>query len=325
MIDRLERLLNLVIALRETRRPLLASEIRERVAGYGQPDPEAFRRMFERDKADLRALGVPVETTQLDRWDDRVGYRIDPAAYDLPPVRLEPGELTALALALAATGLADDAGAGLAKLEVSTAIDTKAPDDLPPAGSAARTALAVALDAPHRRELMEAQLTRTPVRFRYRPLQRPAEERTVDPHALVHRGGFWYLVGHDHDRGARRAFRLDRFAGPVQSAGEAGAFAPAAEVSVDDVVPRLSSDGPEQAVVAAEESVAWMIARRALGGGHPETGADGGPTGRSLFTVAVGDPDAFLRWVLEYGPDVEVIAPEELRGSVIERLRSVQR
>jgi proteasome accessory factor B len=208
---------------------------------------------------------------------------------------------------------------------VSTAID--APDEPPPASGSfgsRPTALALALDAPHRRELMEAQLSRTPVRFPYRPLGREAELRTVDPYALVHRGGFWYLVGHDHDRGARRAFRLDRVAGGVAPAGPPGAFEPAGDVGVDDVVPRLPAEGPEQAVVAAEETVAWLVARRALGGGQPEI-LDGDPTGRTRFTVAVGQPDGFLRWVLEHGPEVEVVAPEELRREVVDRLRSALR
>jgi proteasome accessory factor B len=322
VIDRLERLLNLVIALRETRRPLPAGEIRERVAGYGQSDPEAFRRMFERDKADLRALGVPVETAPLDRFDDRTGYRIDPAAYDLPPVNLEPGELAALALALAATGLAEDARAGLTKLAVATALDG---EQEPDAGTALPPpVLAVALDAPHRRELMEAQLTRTPVRFRYRPLAGETQLRRVDPHALVHRRGFWYLVGHDHDRNARRAFRLDRIAGTVATAGEPGSFPPAADVGVDDVVPRLPGTGPEQVEVAAAAGVAWVVARRALGGGRPELGTDGVATGRSRFTITVDDPEAFLRWVLEFGPEVEVMGPPALRRGAAERLSAVR-
>lgn len=322
MIDRLERLLNLVIALRETRRPLPAGEIRERVAGYGQSDPEAFRRMFERDKADLRALGVPVETAPLDRFDDRTGYRIDPAAYDLPPVNLEPAELAALALALTATGLADDARAGLTKLTVATALDAELEPD--PGAARGTPVLAVALDAPHRGELMEAQLTRTPVRFRYRPLSGAAQQRTVDPHALVHRRGFWYLVGHDHDRAARRAFRLDRIDGTVRTAGEPGAYTAQPDVGVDDVVPRLAGTGPEQAEVAAAPSVAWVVARRALGGGRPEVGADGTATGRRRFTVAVDDPGAFLRWALEFGPEVEVLGPPALRSDAAARLAAVR-
>ncbi|HVM00938.1 MAG TPA: WYL domain-containing protein [Egibacteraceae bacterium] len=307
MTERLERLLNLVIALRETRRPMTAEEVRRRVAGYGQPDHEAFRRMFERDKADLRALGVPLETRRVDRWSDLQGYRIDPRHYDLPEVRLDRDELAALALALQATGLVDEAGVGLLKLEVD-------------AGEAAphspRPVVGVAFEAPpHREVLLAAQLTRAPVRFRYRPPGREPSARTVDPHALVHRRGRWYLVGHDHDRGESRAFRLDRIAGKVTMAGEPGAFPPPPAVDVDDVVPAPAPGGPETAEVVAAPEVAWLVARRARGGGRPDAG------GWTAYTVAVGDRGDFLRWVLELGPDLEVRGPAELRAEVVERLQ----
>lgn len=312
MTDRLERLINLVIALRETRRPMTAELIRERVAGYGQRDQAAFRRMFERDKADLRAMGVPIESARLDVWDDRTGYRIDPARYDLPEVRLEPHELAALALALQATGLVDEAGSALRKLQVDAG-------QLVPAGERGGPGVGVALDAPHRDELLGAQLTRTPVRFAYRPAGRGVDERTVDPHALVHRRGRWYLVGHDHDRGARRAFRLDRIIGRVVTAGRPGAFPPPPEVGVDDVVPPPPPGGPEVAEVVAAPEIAWLVARRARGGGRPQH------DGWTAFTVTVGDPEDFLRWALELGAELEVRGPAELREAVIERLEHAAR
>src|SRR5690606_24018303 len=143
-------------------RPLLASDIHERVAGYDQPDPEAFRRMFERDKADLRALGIPIETAPLDRLaDDRVGYRIDPNSYDLPELELAPEELIALAIAVDATGLGDAAAGGLRKLEV----DVGSPGMTRGVGSAG---IALGRAVPGLDVLAEAQLTRTTVRFAYR-------------------------------------------------------------------------------------------------------------------------------------------------------------
>jgi predicted DNA-binding transcriptional regulator YafY len=318
MTDRLERLINLVIALRETRQPMTAGEIRRRVAGYGQDEPEAFRRMFERDKADLRALGVPVETAPLDPWEDRVGYRILPQDYDLPPVQLAPEELAALAVALQATGLADEGASALRKLEVDAG-EPRA-DVRPP------TRLEVDLDAPHRDTLMQAQLTRTVVRFPYRPMGRPEDVRTVDPHALVHRGGRWYLVGRDHDRDERRAFRLDRIAGRVRTVGSAGAFDEPPHAGVEDVVPAPPADGPPTAEVVAAPAVAWQVARRALGGGQEApapAGAGGEPWTR--FTVVVGDPGAFVSWMLEFGPEAVVAAPEALRARLLASLDATLR
>ncbi|MPZ74537.1 MAG: WYL domain-containing protein, partial [Nitriliruptorales bacterium] len=238
MTDRLERLINLVIALRETRRPMTAAEIRQRVAGYGQSDQEAFRRMFERDKADLRDLGVPVDTATLEPYDDRPGYRIDPRRYNLPDVSLAPDELAALALAVQATGLHDEGEAALLKLEVASGEPTGGRRSADPG-------LGVSLEAPHRETLVAAQVSRTVVTFAYRPPGRSAEQRVVDPHAMVHRRGRWYLVGHDHARDGRRAYRLDRIEGAVKTTGGSGAFPePDAEVSVDDVVPAPAAGGP---------------------------------------------------------------------------------
>jgi proteasome accessory factor B len=310
MTDRLERLINLVIALRETRRPMAAADIRTRVAGYGQSDPEAFRRMFERDKSDLRDLGVPIETITLDAHDDRPGYRIDPRRYNLPDVQLAPDELAALAVAVEATGLSDEAGPGLLKLEVAVGDpggDHRTVD--PP--------LEVKLDAPHRETLVAAQVSRTAVRFSYRPLGRPTAERTVDPHALVHRGGRWYLVGHDHRRNERRAFRLDRIEGAVKTVGPAGAFDPPPPADVDDVVPAPPVGGPQTAEVLAADDVAWLVARRSRGGGEPQ--ADGWVR----FTVAVRQPEDFVAWALSLGPELVVLDPPELRAEVLERLKAM--
>ncbi|MBW3603251.1 MAG: WYL domain-containing protein, partial [Actinobacteria bacterium] len=216
-MDRLERLLNLVIALRETRLPLTAEDIRTRVAGYGQEERESFRRMFERDKADLRELGVPITQSRVSRWDDRQGYRIDARAYELPPLAFAGDELTSLAFAVALTGLGDEAGSGLLKLAVDA--------DYPDAATAATTPpVRLEVDAPHRRDLMAAIHGRTTVAFTYRPRGAQAGRRRVDPQALVHVRGRWYLLGHDHDRDADRTYRLDRITSTVRVVSEPGAF-----------------------------------------------------------------------------------------------------
>lgn len=309
MADRLERLINLVIALRETRVPMTAEDVRERVAGYEQVDFASFRRTFERDKADLRDLGVPIERAKTDPWDDYSGYRIDPRRYDLPETALEPSETAALAVALQATGLVDDAGAGLDKL----AVDAGDPGAAPP------SPLAIDLDAPHRDELLDAQLTRTPVSFPYRAPGRAVERRTVDPHALVHRRGRWYVVGRDHARDERRAFRLDRIVGSVERAGDAGAFSPPPGAHVDDVVPPPPPGAPEVAEVAAADAVAWQVARVARGAGRPDDRAQGW----TRYEVPVGDPEVFLTWALQFGPELEVCAPASLRARAVERLTAV--
>ena len=96
-----ERLLNLVICLLSTRQFLAKDQIRRSVPQYAEcATDEAFDRMFERDKDELRDMGVPLETGGNDAWfDDEVGYRIDRAAYAVPEIQFEPDELAVLGLA----------------------------------------------------------------------------------------------------------------------------------------------------------------------------------------------------------------------------------
>jgi hypothetical protein len=100
---KLERQLNLAICLMATPRYLSVDEIADLVPGYTRdatPEGEAaFRRMFERDKAELRELGIPVETGSASGWDDDLGYRIPRRDYALPDLHFTPDEAAALGLA----------------------------------------------------------------------------------------------------------------------------------------------------------------------------------------------------------------------------------
>ena len=107
---RAERLVNLVIALLSTRQYVTAARIRTTVPGYEADDgsdraDEAFKRMFERDKAELREMGVPLETGRTSAFDTEDGYRIARADYELPEISLTGDEAAAVGLAFAALGV----------------------------------------------------------------------------------------------------------------------------------------------------------------------------------------------------------------------------
>lgn len=92
--------MNLVIALLSTRTFITADRIRRVVAGYADsPSDEAFSRMFERDKNELRDLGIPLETGRVSQFDPTEGYRINRDAYALPAVELTADEAAAVAVA----------------------------------------------------------------------------------------------------------------------------------------------------------------------------------------------------------------------------------
>src|SRR5688500_12259134 len=207
---RIERLINLIAALLEAESPMTAEQIRERISGYDSADNhEAFRRAFERDKADLKQMGIPVETRQMDSFGDTPpGYIIPKSSYYLPELDLEPDEVAALRIAASAVlGVEEEAGTGVLKLSMGAIDETS---------SGARLAwnADVAASQPLLAPLYSAVAERVPVTFGYQPAgtDEPST-RTVRPYALVHRKGHWYLVGHDERSDDTRTFKVARITG----------------------------------------------------------------------------------------------------------------
>jgi len=139
----LERLLNLVILLLDTPRPLTFAQIREKLPAYAQDDDAAAKRMFERDKDVLRDLGVPVELSHTDVWEVEEGYTIPKDRYYVPAITFTPEELSALYVAAQAVGSDDEAEQAVLKLRVG------AEEGVVPAASA--HPLAAAPDVPRGR------------------------------------------------------------------------------------------------------------------------------------------------------------------------------
>jgi proteasome accessory factor B len=303
---KVERLVNLTVALLEARAPMSLGEIRRRTGYYRTADPASGRRMFERDKDDLRRLGVPVETRTLVHGEEQ-GYLVPRDAYELPDVDLTGEEVAALALAVRVTG-AEGTPLALAKLAA------RAPD---PAELSAAAATRVELEPEAVEDVAELVLQRVPVRFRYRTADGTTGSRTVDAYGVVQRRAAWYLVGRDHDRDAVRAFRLDRMQDRPEPVGPPGAFELPSDLDVAAAV-----RGPEFAGVTVELAVSpyatWTIELR----GGRDTGRrtdDGWP----IWELDGLHPVRDRSWVLGLGADVEVLAPPELRRSVVEALRTV--
>src|SRR5580698_5634188 len=211
-----ERLLGLVVCLLATSRYLTAEQIRDAVPGYPENE-DLFKRMFERDKEDLRDLGVPLETGLNHPFDDEAGYRIRQQEYELPELRLEADEAAVLGLAARVWRRAELAGAAAGALLKLRAAGVEAGD--------ARQGIEPRLSAPEPSfgMLWEAVRDRRPVTFPYRGAGRSeAQQRTLEPWGVVNRRGRWYVAGWDPMRGATRVFRLSRIAGTVRFSGPAG-------------------------------------------------------------------------------------------------------
>jgi proteasome accessory factor B len=314
---RTERLVNLVICLLSTRRFLTAGQIAATVPGYehnaAEPrEHEAFQRKFERDKAELRDLGVPLETGTTSAFDTEPGYRIARRDYALPDVHLEPDETAAVGIAARLwqhAGLAAAATSGLLKLRAAGIdVDLQSTLGVEPV---------VTVD-PAFGPLQAAARERQEVAFAYRtPEEDAAQPRRLQPWGVVSWRGRWYVVGHDLDRDATRSFRLSRVAGPVRTVGPAGTYTPPPDADLMSHVARWSGpvEHPNRATVLVRPGRAAGVRRFAE---EVTPGPDG-----DLVVLSYSDPDGFARWVVRYGADVVVVAPEEVRKATVARLRDL--
>ncbi len=305
-----ERLLNLVICLLATRRPLSAEQIRQAVPGYDRDGDEAFQRMFERDKNELREIGIPIQV-QRDPWEEEPGYRIVRQAYELPDITLEPDEAAVLGLAAQVwrrASLAGAASGALLKLRAG-GVET----DESPAGP---LELRVDTRDPAFPALWEAVRDRRAVRFDYRAAGSEAVlTRTVEPWGVVSRRGRWYVVGHDRDRGAPRVFRLSRVAGEVRPVGRPG------QVVVPEGVDIRAMVGYRDQLVAERTAVIRVREDTCQGLRQLASAARPAGGGWDELEITFVDADRLGAWVASLGADAKVLDPPDVRDAVIRRLK----
>jgi proteasome accessory factor B len=315
-----ERLMNLVIMLLVSRTYVTKDRIREVIEGYRDSEDEAFEKMFERDKAELRALGIPIELGYVDKFfEDEQGYRIARDAFELPELNLEPDEVAVLGLAARVwqhAGLASATSNALVKLRAAGYdVDRDALDVLQPR---------VEVDEPAFDAMWSMTISRTPVRFAYkRPADAAAKGRHLEPWGVVTSRERWYVIGFDRDRGEVRMFRLSRIEGAVEADGRPGSFEVPPGTDVRALSASLAPRRPaSEAVVLARGGSAGMLRRRALAVTGPVTGPDGEDDWDRL-TVAMYSADELAADVLSHLGDVVAIAPPALRDAVTERLRLI--
>lgn len=315
---RTERLLSIVVLLLSSRRYLTADQIRRAVSGYPE-EQEAFKRMFERDKEELRDLGIPLETGRVHPLDDDLGYRISRQDYELPEIHLEPDEAAVLGIASRVWQSAELAGAAAGAALKLKAASRDADGDAaasPPPGIQTR----LTTQEPAFGPLWEAVRDRRPVTFSYLASGRSeATKRILEPWGVVYRRGRWYVGGHDRARDAARVFRLSRITGPVKLAGPPGSVQVPDGADVRELV--KSWDKPltrdHTAVLRVRADAGFALHR--WGRHEPDPAHPGWDT----ITIAYSDPDWYTGYLAWFGPDVVVLDPPELREAVIRRLKGV--
>ena len=310
--DKTERLLNLVICLLYTRKPLSKAKIRDAVPQYGlSASEEAFDRMFERDKDELRELGIPLVTEPYDvLFDDEPGYRIDRREYALPEISFAPDELAVLGLASRAWTQASLAGPAAQALRKLEAAGVERDDS-----SLIGIVPMVRTVEPAFEAVKDAVLARTAMAFTYRTAgTRQVATRHVQPWAIASWHGHWYLTGFDTDRQACRVFRLDRIRGEVAIEGKPASYEVPEGHQPSAMIRSVAvAREPQPAALQVRVGAGHSLRRQA----HATEALD---DSWSLIIVDFTDLEAFAAEICSFGPDVVVQGPADLRESVISRL-----
>ena len=307
-----ERILNLTICLLVSGRYLPKSRIREAVEGYHDLSDAAFERTFERDKDELRGLGVPIEVGSFDPlFDDEPGYRIQPSEFELPAIDLDAEEASVVGVAARVwqhASMAESTRSALAKLRAAgVEPDTAQLAALEPSVQAREPAF---------EPLWKAVLDRVRVSFTYRD----GSVRTLEPWGLTSSKGRWYVIGRDVDRKAPRMFKLSRILDVPRRVSRGQAYALPDDLDLRSLARTLLPRAPTaEAVLALRAGKAPTLRRR----GRRVPTQQALPGGFETYAVGFADLRTLADEVTQHAADVVVVDPPELREAVIGSLRAV--
>ncbi len=310
-----ERLLNLLITLLVSRGYVAKERLREAIPDYrGAATDEAFEKMFERDKEDLRSLGVPLEVGGYDPlFDDDPGYRIPRSAFELPEVSLEADEAAVVGLAARVwqhAGLASATSDAVLKLKAAgVEVDREALNIAQPQ---------LVADEPSFDAFWDAVTARRPLAFDYRsPTAASPTRRRLEPWGIVSYRARWYVLGHDQDREDQRMFRLSRVVGEPVPIGPPGSFTVPEGTDVRALTGRLAPEVPQQLAVLRVRPGKGVALR------HRATVQQPADHGWQRIEVPFARIDGLADEILEHGADVVVESPPTLREAVVAALRAL--
>jgi predicted DNA-binding transcriptional regulator YafY len=349
--DKTARWLDLVAFLLQHRFPVTREEVFEHVTGYTGAEEEkgtgeGARRKFERDKDELRALGIEIETVQLkDAAGDepQTGYRLKPSGFYLPYLELvgadekrREGEkrpypgLARIPISREELKVLDRATRRLAQrtelplADAAASARRKLAFELPLSQSAVERVLAIPLPEEGRRALavlQQAVSDRTAVACRYYSIGRDAEEaRAIEPYGLLFQWSHWYCVARARDRNALRVFRVDRMREARGLPGAPPQFAVPPSFDVRQYLRQAPWELGDAAATAVRVRFGFPEARWVLNQGLGRAIEPLLDDGGAIVEFAVRERDAFLRWLLTFRRQAVVLEPADVARE-LEQLR----
>jgi proteasome accessory factor B len=304
---KIERLINLTIALLATKRYLTKSEIFRTVEGY-EGSAETKERMFERDKDDLRSLGIAIDVGNFDPlFNDEAGYRIKSENYQLDLGQITPTEMSLLSLAADAwqdAAFADQAQSAILKLSsIGVPAD---PIDIP--GLSPK----LANSSKDLETITSAIGNSDYLIFDYLSSSLLAEEREIIPISLANKSGFWYVSGVDRGVEEVRTFRLDRVQGSITVRKNQETFEFPSDFELDQLD---EATALRFAILDVRKGKGHAI--RALATSVQDLGE------WDQIKVPIYTIEYLTAQILWHGDDVFVHEPPDLRENVIEQLQSL--
>jgi proteasome accessory factor B len=301
-----ERLVNLTIALLATKRYLTKSEIFRTVEGY-EGSPEAMERMFERDKDDLRSLGIAIELGSFDPlFEDEAGYRITPSSY-----KLDLGELDGTDIALLSIAASAWTGAALER-ESTSALIKLASMGLD-SDSEALSLLAPRINGTNENftVITDAIIRRSEIEFEYMSSDLTKQRRRIAPYSLRGQSGSWYLVGQDLEKNSLRTFRLDRIVSEVSASKKSNTY-----VIPDEIPDQGAEEVREIARIRIRKNRGHQLRSYATVLKSDEEWDE--------VSLPIVDANWLLRTILWHRDDVVLLEPSSLRKQIVQSLKALR-
>ena len=301
-----ERLVNLTIALLATKRYLTKSEIFRTVDGY-EGSPEAMERMFERDKDDLRSLGIAIELGSFDPlFEDEAGYRITPSSY-----KLDLGELDGTDIALLSIAASAWTGAALER-ESTSALIKLASMGLD-SDSEALSLLAPRINGTNENftVITDAIIRRSEIEFEYVSSDLTKQQRRIAPYSLRGQSGSWYLVGQDLEKNSLRTFRLDRIVSEVSASKKSNTY-----VVPDEIPNQGAEEVREVARIRIRKNRGHQLRSYATVLESDEEWDE--------VSLPIVDANWLLRTILWHRDDVVLLEPSSLRKQIVQSLKELR-